>query len=76
MSAGLLSAGLFLCLEGVKSTDTVQLGADGAGAPLSGRWSVSARELLMPQEVTGSGPLPEDWAGTSIHPLDPHCLAG
>lgn len=27
MSAGLLGAGLFLCLEGVKSTDTVLLGA-------------------------------------------------
>ena len=54
----------------------MQLGADGAGAPLSGRWCVSAREPLVPRKVTGSEPLHEEGLGTSISPLEPHCLAG
>lgn len=51
-------------------------GDDGARAPLSDRWCASAGEPLVPREVSGSGPLPEEGTGTSVSPLDPHCLAG
>ena len=73
--AGMLGASLFLCLEGV-NRHSAAMGDDGARAPLSDRGCVSAGEPLVPQEVSGIGLLPKEGTGTSISPLDSHCLAG
>ena len=77
VSAGLLGAGLFLCLEGVKSTDTVLLGAmTGLGRHyLIGGVRLPGNHWCHGRRVD-QGHCPRRGQVTSISPLDPHCLAG
>lgn len=77
VSAGLLGAGLCLCLEGVKSTDTVLLGAmTGLGRHyLIGGVRLPGNHWCHGRRVD-QGHCPRRGQVTSISPLDPHCLAG
>lgn len=78
VSAGLLGAGLLLCLEGgqVNRKGTAGAGHSRAGGQRCLGGGGVCQERLLQQEVTGPRPKPRREQGLLSQPLHPHLMAG